>query len=216
MQAPWSGFVFLAACALASGCSNAGNGAGSSGSTTAPSCTTPFTACGGNVVGTWSLSNACVSKFVNPGNMACPASTAQLSEDVSGTIEFKQDGTFVTNANSTLKETMNVPASCLVDAGVTESCQQLQNVFNQPTDAGAPSAVASCTSAPMGGCTCQLSDTLMGNGQSATYSTLGYRIGLGGTPPSPYCVQGNTLTIQTEASNGMPGSASITLIATKQ
>jgi hypothetical protein len=215
MQAPWSGFI-LAACALASGCSNAGNGAGSAGSSTVPSCTTPFTACGGNVVGTWSLSNACVSKFVNPGNMACPASTAQLSENVSGTIEFNQDGTFVTNANSTLNETLTVPASCLVDAGATESCQQLQNAFNQPTDAGVPAAVASCTSASMGGCTCQLTDTLMGGGQKATYSTLGYRIGLGGAPPSPYCVQGNTLTIQTESSNGMPGSASITLIATKQ
>jgi hypothetical protein len=54
-----------------------------------------------------------------------------------------------------------------------------------------------------------------GGGQSTTYSTLGYRIGLGGAPPAPYCVQGNTLSIQTEASNGMPGSATVSLMATK-
>jgi hypothetical protein len=148
--------------------------------------------------------------------MACPSSTAQLSEMVSGTIQFKQDGTFITDANTTIMETLNVPASCLVDAGVTETCAQLQGRFNQPTDAGAPAAVATCMNAAMGGCACQLSDTLMGSGQQTTYSTLGFRIGLGGAPPAPYCVQGNTLTIETEAGNGMPGSATVTLIATKQ
>jgi hypothetical protein len=205
----------LAACALASGCSSQTSG-GTSAGNTAPSCAMPFSACGGSVVGTWSLSKACVSKFVNPGNMACPSSTAQLGEDVSGTIKFNEDGTFVTNANTTIRETLSIPSTCLVDGGVTETCQQLQNSLNQPTDAGAPPAVASCTSAAMGGCSCELSDTLMGGGQQATYSTLGTRIALGGAPPAQYCVQGNTLRLETAVSNGSPGSATITLEATKQ
>jgi hypothetical protein len=213
MQAPWSAFV-LVACALASGCSSQQNSSAGSTSTSA-SCATPFSACGGNVVGTWNLANACVSKFVNPGNMACPASTAQLMENVSGSITFNDDGTFVTDANTTIVETLSIPATCLVDAGATETCQQLQNAFNQPTEAGPPPAVTSCTSA-MGGCSCQLTDTLMGGGQKASYSTLKSRIALGGAPPAQYCVQGNTLRLEAEVSNGMPGSATITLVATKQ
>jgi hypothetical protein len=213
MQAPWIGFVW-AACALASGCSSQDSTGTSAGSSAAANCAN-FIPCGGNVVGTWNMSKACVSKFVNPGNMVCPASTAQLSENVSGSIQFNDDGTFVTNVNSTIMETLNVPSTCLVDGGATESCRQLQDSFNQPTDAGAPPGVASCTSAAAGGCSCQLSDTLMGSGQKATYSTLGKRIALGGAPPAQYCVQGDSLVIQTEVSNGMPGSSTITIVATK-
>jgi hypothetical protein len=214
MQAPWSGFV-LAACVLASGCSSQTTSGNSTGSSAAASCAAPFAACGGNVVGTWNLATACVSKFVNPGNMACPASTAQLMENVSGSITFNDDGTFITNASTAIVETLTVPATCLMDAGTTETCSQLQSSFNQPTEAGPPPAVASCTSAGMGGCSCQLTDTLMGGGQKDSYSTLNTRIALGGAPPAEYCVQGNTLRLETEVSNGMPGSATITLVATK-
>ena len=215
MQAARTAFG-LVACMLVSGCSNNGTDASSGGNGAAPGCTA-VNGCGGNVVGTWRLEQACVTKFVNPGSMACPQAGAQLSEDVTGTLQFKDDGTFVSNANTTIVETLTIPETCLVDAGLTETCAELQAAFNEPTEAGAPPEVASCTSAgPMGGCSCRLTDTIMGGGQGAMYSTLGARIALGGAPPATYCVQGNTLLMQTEKSNGMPGSATITVVATKQ
>src|SRR5258708_3867251 len=106
MQPSWTGFA-LAACVLAAGCSTS-----SSSSSGGTDCTM-FSACGGDVTGTWTLTKACTSGAPNPLATQCPSSTFQIVETVGGTINFKSDGTYSANTTSSSAGDFTLPPSCL-------------------------------------------------------------------------------------------------------
>jgi hypothetical protein len=196
-----------AACVAAFGCSSSSSSGGGG-----PDCTS-FNACGGNVVGTWNVTKACVGGTPNPLASQCPSSTAQISENASGAVTFKSDGTYSSTITTSAVEDVTLPASCL-PGGAT--CAQLQTAINQQGDGGAGSTTGTCTAAPSGGCSCHVTVAGGGGSTNGTYSTSGTTITIDGTP-SPYCVQGSGLLIQSQVGTmGMSGYGTITFAATKQ
>ena len=203
MQPSWTGFA-LAACVLAAGCSTS-----SSSSSGGTDCTM-FSACGGDVTGTWTLTKACTSGAPNPLATQCPSSTFQIVETVGGTINFKSDGTYSANTTSSSAGDFTLPASCLMGA----TCAQLQASLNQAGDGGT-GTMGTCTDAA-GGCSCHVTAAGSNSATTGTYSTSGTTITLN-NKPSPYCVKGNGLLIQAQSGTmGMTGSGTITLAATRQ
>src|SRR5258708_34221298 len=89
-----------------------------------------FSACGGDVTGTWTLTKACTSGAPNPLATQCPSSTFQIVETVGGTINFKSDGTYSANTTSSSAGDFTLPASCLMGA----TCAQLQPRLNRARD----------------------------------------------------------------------------------
>jgi hypothetical protein len=212
MQACWRAFA-LATSVVVAGCSS------SSSSSNGPDCTM-FTACGGNVVGTWKLTKACISGLPNPLAAFCPSSTFQVSESLSGTVKFVANdgvtlamgvagGTYSSNISSSVVEDLNIPASCLQGA----TCAQVQSSINQSVDGGAPAAMGTCTDAA-GGCACHVTAAGSATPTTGVYSVSGSTITLDGQP-SPYCVKGSGLLIQNPTTM-MAGAGTFTIAATKE
>jgi hypothetical protein len=202
-----------------------GGDAGGSGSTSsssgsgAPNCKS-FTACGGNVVGTWSVADECVAGWYNFAS-ACPSSTFGESVSIGGTIVFNANGTYTTSPPGGVgADTVTIDRLCLAsDAGPTVTCDQLQASFNTQSMQvdGGSSTMATCTTTSSG-CSCQLPGTQGTISENGTYSTSGTSLTLtaasGSATTVPYCVQGNGLLIQTQpAIAGAPNP--ITVAATK-
>jgi hypothetical protein len=136
-----------------------------------------FAACGGDVVGSWDYAGSC------PGeNTFCPGATVESQPSIEGTFTFNADGTYT--AMGTLNGTARsrIPGSCLT--GVT-SCDQLS--FEDQT----------CTGDIASACTCTTTYNNEQSNESGSYTTAGTTITLAGEDPSPYCVSGNTLRIDT-------------------
>lgn len=169
-----------------------------------------FTACGGNIVGTWRVVSSCGSV----SSSSCPSSeriTVQTTL-TQGTYTFAGDGTFTLMASGSATETLRYPLACLggiTDAGIPQACADIERAFvasTQPADAGTPAVEvtsASCASAANAACACTV---VLGytspQTTSGTYTTSGSQITFavraadGGTDPaSEYCVSGNTLTL---------------------
>ena len=137
MRFSWEAFGFVG-CVVASGCSSSSSGG--------PSCSS-FTACGGNIVGTWNVSSECVGgQYLAP---ICPSSTFGESVSNGGSLVFNANGTYTTSPPGGVGADMvTISNLCLAsDAGPTVTCDQLQASFNmQSTQVdGGSSTIATCT-----------------------------------------------------------------------
>jgi len=176
------------------GAAGTSGGAGAGGA--AGACTnTP--SCGGEVVGTWTVSASCIgSGTTSAGIDDCPAATGRtIGYKIGGTFAFAADLTYV--ATTTLVGTviLDYPTSCLTASGTT--CVALSS--NLMTAIGGMFSSASCaTMAPNCHCTFVLSGTP--KTETGTYSTSGGVLseltdGETSADESTYCVKGNTLTL---------------------
>jgi hypothetical protein len=161
-----------------------------------------FSACGGDVVGTWVVSGACV--VTAPPLASCAAGTVTMSMQVSGTVTFRADGTYAVNTMAGITEMLGVPASCLGGADCTSLQTSLQG------QSGVSSAV--CSNAPSSACRCTEVFTPQPNTDSGTYTVTGTSVMSPGAYAQPYCVQGTTIRWQ-----DMNASGSVFVVtATKQ
>jgi hypothetical protein len=149
----------------------------SDGGSTSSSCGT-FTACGGDVTGTWSFKGLCGKS--GPASFLCADATSDFSGFTS-TVTFNADGTFASSPSNSW--TAHIPTSCFGrDGGVPVSCSQI-NATNVVCTDGATE------------CTCKVSN--MGLlPPSGRYSTSGNQLTLvvgGGSSTVPYCVMGGSL-----------------------
>jgi len=160
----------------------------------------PFTACGGSLLGSWTVVSACYDSAVE--NAGCDSfSHTAVSE--AGTYEFSDTGTFVRSLSSTVAYTLVVPASCS-----STSCPMLQADTEAHLTMNGNGTVACSPNA--GGCTCDIvassTETLSGQ-----YSVVGSKLTFlvdpmtGATMTNDYCVKGNRLTLHE------PGTGSVTL-----
>lgn len=172
--------------------------AGGSGTT----CTN-VTACGGSVVGTWTVSSSCLSvagnlDIVNFGlDPACTA-TATGSTTVTGTWTAKADGTYVDNTVTTGTHQVEMAPVCLNISGTTTTCARISASFSA---LGYTSA--SCTDSPKGGCSCV--GTVQQNGglgivsagalTSGNHASADNVLTNDATSPYSYCVAGSKLTL---------------------
>ena len=102
-----------------------------SGGQTGGACdTTGFTACGGDLLGTWKYTAACMT-IKSGGNpfQSCEGASVAATVDVDGSATFQSDGTYSVTQLLNISTTITVPKSCLppgasctdVHEGATES-----------------------------------------------------------------------------------------------
>jgi hypothetical protein len=167
---------------------------GAGGCSSAPSCPATFTPCGGDISGTWTLRTGCGQSALVMA--LCPGASSDFSPDVGGTATFDAGGTYSLNLTSDVSGTQTLPASCL---GGTQSCAMLA-----PSSTPGFTSDVTCSGDPTQSCTCTGSthSTLAATG---TYTTVGSYVALTGSAgPSgsnPYCVTGNQLELELDASN---------------
>jgi hypothetical protein len=154
--------------------------------------------CGGNIVGTWKVTQSCVTATDDLSNTGsgCPGASAVLDFMYGGTITYNADQTF--NSTITVSEVTHehFPSGCM-PFGLT--CQQLGQ---SAMDAG----VGSCSTDAQGGCTCDATTTLATTTPNGTYSVSGSRTtttsAAGKTSTGSYCVQGNVLYVIPDPGDG--------------
>jgi hypothetical protein len=200
--------VLLAPLAACGGTTTAGSGGN------AASCNT--TACGGDIVGKWKIVGYCGSLTTQATSMpgcAEPLTTDVVGLTVTGTVEYRRDGTYTASMNSAGTAQLTYPAACLTLRGVTVTCEQLNQAFKQQAGAMADAGVTSlsCAAGASGGCVC--TEVIAGQSHltQGTY-TVGGGVLTEGTgssaSTSSYCVQGNGLTLTPQGtSSGDAGMA---------
>jgi hypothetical protein len=176
-----------------------------------------FTACGGDIVGTWHLNPSCTS------GQASGWCSEFIREDWSGMqtdYTFASDGTFTISSSGTFRETFRMPFWCIsaADAGAAKMCADLEDTSDATVEAnplpGIAAAAFSC-SADSTGCVCDQTYTLMASTKTGTYSTRNAELVMSlatdaaapDAGPAEYCVSGNTLAIHSNYSNGYAGTS---------
>ena len=146
-------------------------------------------ACGGDVVGTWTVTSSCLSVAgqmdISLLGIGCTSATVTGSLKVTGTWTANSDGTYSDETTTTGDEHLTLPASCLQISGTTTTCERVAPVLQS-----LGYAVTMCTSAASGGCTC-----------SATVNQTGWMglVNLGASTRGQYTTSGNVVTLDNEA-----------------
>jgi hypothetical protein len=184
--------VALLAAAALGGCGGSSDDDDDGGS----SCGT-FTACGGDVVGTWTLTNFCTVPDVTDLPAECQNNISVSSSSGSGTYEFTETDY---SSSLMLQFTMrwvfdNACVSALADQSVTmteASCASLEQEYRDRMTA----QQVSCSFAG-GACLC---DFLVSNAfnDAGPYTLQGTDIDDGSAVPAHYCVDGDTLKLEIE------------------
>lgn len=170
------------------GCGGGGStGPGGSGA----SCATK-TACGGNVVGTWTIASQCVDVSVDAicaGGRLDPAGLT-----VTGTVTYNSDLTYTLTTQTKGTQKLTLPKACLTSGGMTSSCAEVGSMVTDPLYSGVTATVCSSLSAD---CQCSVDVDTQQTMESGTYAATGTVIThtpANGMPSdSDYCVNGAEL-----------------------
>ena len=199
----------------ASAQSNSGTlGSSSSSGNVVASCSNG-TACGGNVVETWTATSSCLKVTgeldLSLFTLGCTSAPVTGSLEVGGSWIANSDGTYSDNTTTSGTEQFTLAASCLVISSTPVTCSGAASLL---TAVGYSSL--NCADAGGGGCTCSGTVHQAGGmgllstdpSTSGTYTTSNNVISeSSGGPQYSYCVSGNTVTLT-------PQSASPTVTGT--
>jgi len=161
-----------------------GSGGGGTGGSSGNSCGS-VAPCGGDVVGTWTISSVCVSE-PNTVDPSCPGySVSNVSATESGTLSYTAAGTYSATFARTLQYTETIPVSCIAPS----TCDYLPYTY------ALLGLSASCTGTTV--CTCSVAGSGTGS-EAGTYATSGSTLTAtdsvsGDIDTMAYCVQGNTV-----------------------
>ena len=194
------------------GCSSSSNG-GTGAGLEPPACTNPG-ACGGNIVGSWSVTNLCGADATGMQTgilMNCPTSSATGMSGATGTLTFNGDSTYSAVLTSSGGGTDVFPKSCLNGA----TCAQIQQAIMSDPTAQDFSSIT-CTDDGTN-CNCTFVLTPKMSNEVGTYSISGSTVTTtptsGGTPgASVYCVNGTELAL----SPADPAAAKVVVVAQKK
>jgi len=189
----------------------AGNPSGGSGTggAGAHSCHA-ITACGGDVVGTWQVSDYCSEVLSAPdASGTCAGATVSISQPkVSGSVTFNADLTTLTTLSLSFSEQASFPASCYTQT----QCDD----FSAALKSEAQVSNAVCNYSASAGCGCTLDFGTTQTAVPGTYqidgNTITTKSSTSTTTPEPddYCVSGNTLTISTTNAQGQVSTITLT------
>ncbi len=178
--------------------------------------------CGGNVVGSYSVSVACFDNAALTMEIMadCPGASINISGlNVSGNASFNADLTYSITETISASLSETIPASCLTMSGVTVTCAQLDQEI-QSVVAQSPGTYQSAHCSGSSSCTCSFVLAPQATSETGTYATAGTTITTTdstGTPSSTsYCVQGNELHMLTVDMTMPMGKVSADLVLTKK
>jgi hypothetical protein len=149
----------------------------------------PFTACGGDVEGSWEITDGCFSFMTVSGGSvipSCPAATMDYVPDAAGgAYAFQADGSYSGEFELVGRLVMKVPMSCL---GPRSSCAELEDV-----DTG-----RSCVLTAERTCLCtSLLEQSTEQASSGSYTVDGSRLDFSNDISMTYCAQADRLTLET-------------------
>jgi hypothetical protein len=159
-------------------------------------CTTEFKPCGGDLVGTWEYTGACLSELPDlPLEGAAKAFAVcddepeiDVSIDLSGEAEFGEDGSFRSEQTAALSGGVRISDGCLAQVGKSMEAADLscEDIAAKPV---------------AGGCRIEMEEEPGELTATGTYSVSGSELEVvtGGGDSSPatgYCVRGDTLTAE--------------------
>ncbi len=210
--------MFSGACSPGPGGSTGAGGAGASGTGGVGGASCPdVSACGGDLVGTWTVVSSCltVSGALDVGlvGAACPSAPVTGSLAVTGTFTANADRTYSDNTTTTGEEHFTLGPSCLVISSTPVTCDGAASIIKSLGYAS-----LTCTPTAGGGCDCSGTARQTGGlgvlsvapSTNSNYATAGNVVTIsndGANVPYSYCVSGDTLTLT-------PQSASPTMMGT--
>lgn len=167
-------------------------------------CSSPKTACGGDIVGTWTPTGACLAPDDVTG---CTDSSVTYSVSLMGSAQFNADMTYAVSLPYSVTGIFHASPDCLSGAQIT-SCADGQTQLRTVEDSHFPTlwANATCTGdVQTSGCVCMGSTTgSITTNETGTYTVSGNAFTTTKTggdvgDPNPYCVDGNTIWVQTQS-----------------
>jgi hypothetical protein len=184
--------------------SDAGPGGSGAGNT---DCST-FTACGGDLTGTWNIASICQTITTDPIKAVCPTGSTTYTYSPQGSYTFNGDGTASSTLALNATATVQLPAACLTGA---TTCDSLAGPMKQ--GGGTSVQSVTCSGNVSTACTCIMTMAAQ-NSESGTYKINGNSVVMtsstGMTQTNSFCVEGNVLKMQ-----GTSGGYVETLAATK-
>jgi hypothetical protein len=166
------------------------------------------TACGGDVVGSWTVASSCLEVTgaldLTQVGFGCSFASITASLEVSGTWTAQADGTYVDLTTTSGEGELVLAAECRDISGTMVRCEQLG-----PAIASLGYASVTCEDAADGGCTClahfqQTAGLGVISAFPPTNGTYTVSDGILTTSEAPsgtvyqYCVSGDTLTVTPE------------------
>jgi hypothetical protein len=192
----------------------AGGGSGQTGGTGGggASCAS-VSPCGGNIVGTWKVTQSCVTatEDITSAGAGCTGASAVFDITYGGSLTYHADLTFdysAVTASDVVHE--HFPNGCS-PFGLT--CEQLAQTA---TDAGR----IGCSTDTQGGCNCDDVMMLTSTNPTGTYAVSGSKLATsnpnGQPSTSSYCVQGNLLYLILDQTADAGLSATGAIVLAKQ
>ena len=154
-------------------------------------------ACGGDIVGTWTVTQSCLTATEDLSSN-CAGLSADISFSVSGTATYNADHSYTAMVTGGGTTSYHYPSSC-IPAGAT--CVQLGQAL---MGIGMYSSVT-CTIDSAGVCNCVAVTPSTSSNETGTYSTSGTTLTTtpsGAVSSGPYCVHGNVLYQMSGAADG--------------
>jgi non-reducing end alpha-L-arabinofuranosidase len=190
----------------AGGVHGSGGGGGSAGG----ACPN-VTPCGGDLVGTWTVSSSCLNvtgqldlTLVGAG---CASAPVTGSLEVSGTWTANSDGTYTDGTLTTGSEQFTLAPDCLVISSAPVTCAGVGSIL-----ASLGYDTVTCTDATGGGCACSatvhqtgtlgwVSPAASTSGNYTTATNVVTISGDAGDATYPYCASANTLTLTPQSTS---------------
>jgi hypothetical protein len=172
-------------------------------------------ACGGDIVGTWSITSSCLDVDVS-GSIPdyCPTATAKpVDVQIRGTVTYNADLTYSRQIIFSGGVAINFPASCLTtgDAGKPMTCDQLAQELMLDVNYASVSCVAATSGCACTGTLAPQTTQIKTGMYTATSTGLLIETETGRATPdtSDYCIKGSTLSTSPHAM-GVMASGMIT------
>jgi len=162
--------------------------------------------CGGDVLGTWTVSGSCVSLGgeidLSALGVGCQSGTITGSTlDVSGTVTFNADANYEDNLTWTGEELFDLIGDCRKVSGTTTTCDRLGIIIagqgyieglNYETVVCTPTGPDPVPGEVLSGCNCTA--TINQAGTTAGYESADNALTNSNGAEYAYCVEGTTLT----------------------
>ena len=160
------------------------DGGGNDGGSACPS----VSPCGGDLVGTWQVTQACLSGTEDL-NSTCPGASATITSSFTGTVIYNSNNTYTSMVTGGGTTHFHYPGACL-PAGYT--CTQFSQLL---MSVGSYSSV-NCATDAASVCNCDAVTASLPTDESGTYTSSGVTVTTvhsGSTSIGQYCIQGNVM-----------------------
>jgi hypothetical protein len=173
---------------------NAGSGGAAGEPTSMPADTCEWSACGGDVVGSWAISELCnhhVGEGIVEADCGIVRRTRDTAVDVEGTFTFDADGTFEHSWIRTFDREASVQESCFEMAGISSCAEVASYGFEDCEDASCDGCTCRATCSPTETATLAWSQS----GNTVSFDCAALADPRGCPAQVDVCVMGDTMMI---------------------